>query len=425
MSTPKRSMRLGLVLGGTGCHRADGRHPAVPADGDMDFKHLVRGAQVSEDAKLDFIFLGDVAAVANLSQPRMDRQREPDHVKLDPLTSAAALAAVTQRIGLVATASTSLSHPFALARRLASIDHLSQGRAGWNLLTSATPDENRNYSLDGVLDPARRYERAREFLAVVQGLFDGWEPGAFVRDRASGVYMDPTKMHRLLHAGPHFKVRGPSDVDRPPQGALPIITDVTSEDDQDLAAEAADVVFGGQPGLEGARALRRSIRARAEYYGRTPESLHVMPCIMPTVGRTQAAAEDLFAALQDRMHPDVGDAMGKPDHYPGLRGPVLDAPVADAASRGAGHFGIVGTPTLIADTMEEWFTTGAADGFIIQPPYLPGGIDDLVRMVVPELQRRGLFRIEYEGATLRENLGRTPCAAWKTYQLTSARHPTI
>jgi FMN-dependent oxidoreductase (nitrilotriacetate monooxygenase family) len=430
MSKLKRLMRLGLVLGGTGWHQADWRHPVVPADGDMDFEHLRRCAQVSEQGKLDFIFLRDVAAVPNLSHPRMGRHREQGHVKLEALALAAALAAVTHRIGLVPTASTSLSHPFALARRLASIDHLSQGRAGWNLVTSATPDENRNYSLDGVLDSARRYERAREFLAVVQGLFDGWEPGAFLRDRASGVYMDPAKMHRLHHAGPHFTVRGPSDVDRPPQGALPIITDGTSDADQDLAAEVADVVFGGQPGIEGARALYSSIKARVEYYGRTSESLHVMPCIMPMVGHTQAEAEDRFAALQDRLHPEIVDATVKGDHYPEHRGdgpdaPVPDAPVPDAVSRGAVHFGIVGTPTLIANTMEEWFATGAADGFIIQPPYLPGGIEDFVRMVVPELQRRDLFRLEYEGATLRENLGRTPFAAWKSYQLRSARHPTI
>jgi FMN-dependent oxidoreductase (nitrilotriacetate monooxygenase family) len=318
------------------------------------------------------------------------------------------LAAVTRHIGLVTTASTSLNHPFALARRLASIDHLSQGRAGWNLVTTATRDENHNHSLDGGLDSASRYERAREFLAVVQGLFDGWEPGAFLRDRATGVYMDPAKMHRLHHAGPHFKVRGPSDVDRPPQGALPIISEATSEDDRDFAAEVADMVFGGRPSIEDARAHYSSIKARLAYYDRTPESLHMMPSIMPMIGRTQAEAEDLFATLQDRLHTDVIDEMIEGSCY------------AESV-----HFGIVGTPTLIADTMEEWFATGAADGFIIRLPYLSGGVEDFAHTVIPKLQRRGLFRIEYEGATLRENLGMTPVAAWKDFSARSVRDPAI
>jgi FMN-dependent oxidoreductase (nitrilotriacetate monooxygenase family) len=354
MSKLKRTMRLGLLLGGAGCHPAD-------------FRQLTRCATVSEEARLDFILLG-----------------EQGQMKLEPLTLAAALAAVTRHIGLVTTGSTSLNHPFALARRLASIDHLSQGRAGWNLVTTVTPDEKLNYSLDGSLDPASRYERAREFLAVVQGLFDGWEPGAFIRDRATGVYMDPAKMHRLNHAGPHFKVRGPSDVDRPPQGALPIISEASSDDDQDLAAEVADIVFGGQPSIEDARSHYSSMKARVAYHGRSPESLHMMPTIMPMIGRTQAEAEDLFATL---------------------------------------HTGIVGTPTLIADTMEEWFTTGAADGFVIQLPYFSGAVEDFVHAVIPELQRRGLFRIEYEAATLRGNLGMTPVAAPATPPRVMAGRP--
>jgi N-acetyl-S-(2-succino)cysteine monooxygenase len=359
MSKLKRTMRLGLLA----------------ADGDMDFKHLACRAKVCEEGKLDFIVLRGAAG---------------GHPGMEPLTLAAALAAVTRRIGLVATASTSLNHPFALARRLASIDHLSEGRAGWELATRATPDEQLNHSLDGVLDSASRYERAREFLAIVQGLFDGWEPGAFVRDRSTGVYMDSAKMHRLHHAGPHFKVRGPSDVDRPPQGALPIISEATSEDDQDFAAEVADMVFGSQVAIEDARVRYSSMKARLVYHGRTPESLLMMPSIMPVIGRTQAEAEDLFATLHD-------------------------APEAHA------HFGIVGTAKLIADAMEEWFATGAADGFIIQLPYLSGAGEDFVYAVIPELQRRGLFRVEYDGATLRGNLGMTPVAPWQSVLARSER----
>jgi alkanesulfonate monooxygenase SsuD/methylene tetrahydromethanopterin reductase-like flavin-dependent oxidoreductase (luciferase family) len=230
----------------------------------------------------------------------------------------------------------------------------------------------------------------------VQGLFDGWEPGAFLRNRGTGIYMDPAKMHRLHHAGPHFKVRGPIDVDRPPQGALPIVCECTSDGDQDFAAEVADIVWGGQPSIEKARAHYSSMKDRLAYHGRTPESLLMMASIMPMIGRTQAEAEDLFATLQSR-----------------LRTNVIGAPVPDAASRESAHFAIVGTPTLIADTMEEWFVTGAADGFVIQLPYLSGGLGDLTYSVIPELQRRGLFRIDYEGDTLREYLGMTPVAAWK------------
>ena len=444
MNIAARTMRLGLSLGSVGYHYAAWRHPSVPADGDMDFRHVARCAKIAEDGKLDFIFLADIAAVRNLDDPRVARHREQGHVKLEPLTLVAALAAVTSRIGLVPTVSTSFNHPFALARRLASIDHLSEGRAGWNLVTSTSPDEARNHSQEGASDSATRHARAREFAAVVQGLFDGWEPGAFPRDRASGVYMDLAKMHRLEHAGPHFRVRGPSDVDRPPQGALPIITAGTSDNAQELAAELADIVYAGQPTIEGARAYYASIKGRLPRHGRDADSLRMMPGIMPVIGRTQDEAEDLFASLQDRLHPEVAHGMLAINHFPDLRGHDLDAPmpdvpishehetagrepeltvalmerarrekltlrqVFDTVSRGFWHLGVVGTPSRIADTMEEWFTTAAADGFVVQPPLLPAGAESFVRLVVPELQRRGLFRTEYEGRTLRENLGLAP-----------------
>ncbi len=440
MSAPRR-MRLGLSLASVGYHYAAWRHPRVPAGGDMDFDHVARCARIGEAGKLDFVFFADVAAVRNLDDPRIAREREQGHVKLEPLTLLAALAAVTSRIGLVATASTSFQHPFHLARRLASIDHLSEGRAGWNLVTSTSPDEARNYGQAEAEDSATRHAKARECLAVVQGLFDSWEHDAFPRDRASGVYMDRSKMHRLNHAGAFFKVRGPSDVARPPQGALPIITAGASDNAQDLAAEVADVVYGGQPSLEGARAYYASVKARLPRYGRSADSLCMMPGIMPVIGRTQGEADDLFGSLHDLLDPLVGCGMLAINHFPDLRGHDLDAPlppvamardhetagrepaltlalmeraqrekltlrqVFDVISRGFWHFGTVGTPASVADTMEEWFTTGAADGFMVQPPFLPGGAEDFVTLVVPELQRRGLFRTEYDGRTLRENLG--------------------
>lgn len=441
-------MKLGLSIGSVGYHYAAWRHPDVPADGDMDFAHMTRCAQIAEAGKLDFVFVADVAAVRNLDDPRIARHREQGHLKLEPLTLMSALAAVTERIGLVPTASTSFNHPFALARRLASLDHLSQGRAGWNLVTSTSPDEARNHGQVAAQDSDTRHNRAREFLAVVQSLFDSWEPGAFPRDRTTGHYMDPARMHRLNHDGDHFKVRGPSDVDRPPQGSLPILTAGTSPNAQDLAAEIADMVYAGQPTLEGAQAYYASVKSRLPRHGRTPDSLRMMPGIMPVIGRTRTEAEDLFADLQSRLHPEVAHGMLAINHFPDLRGHDLDAPLPDlamqaqhetagrepeltqalmnrarhenltlrglfdAVSRGFWHFGIVGTPTDIADSMEHWFATEAADGFIIQPPHLPAGAESFVHLVVPELQRRGLFRTEYEGATLRENLGLPP-APWR------------
>ena len=438
---PTRHMRLGLSLGSVGYHYAAWRYPGVPADGDMSFQHMAHCARIAEAGKFDFLFFADIAAVRNLDDPRIAREREQGHVKLEPLTLLAALAAVTSRVGLVTTASTSFHEPYALARRLASIDHLSEGRAGWNLVTSTSPDEARNFGQEQAQDSATRHERAREFLQVMQGLFESWEADAFPRDTGSGLYMDRTKMHRLNHAGRHFKVRGPLDVERPPQGALPVVTAGTSDNAQELAAEVADLVYGGQPTIEGARAYYTSVKARLPRHGRTADSLRMMPGIMPVIGRTQGEADDIFGRLQELLDPRVGLGMLAINHFPDLRGHDIDAPMPDVAmsrdhetagrepehtlalmerarrdkltirqvfdviSRGFWHFGMVGTPSRIADTMEEWFTTGAADGFIVQPPFLPQGAADFVAGVIPELQRRGLFRTEYEGRTLRENLG--------------------
>ncbi len=436
-----RKMRLGLSLASVGYHYAAWRYPGVPADGDMDFDHMARCARIGEAGKFDFAFFADVAAVRNLDDPAIARHREQGHVKLEPLTLLAGLAAVTSRIGLVATASTSFQHPFHLARKLASIDHLSEGRAGWNLVTSTSPDEARNYGQAAAADSNTRHERARECLEVVRGLWTGWDADAFPRDRESGVYLDRDKMRRLNHKGRHFKVRGPMDVARPPQGTLPIVTAGASENAQDLAAEVADIVYGGQPTLEGARAYYASVKGRLPRFGRSADSLLMMPGIMPVIGRTQGEADDIFGRLQELLDPAVGLGMLAINHFPDLRGCDVDAPmpevtmnrahetagrepehtlalmdrarreklsirqVFDVISRGFWHFGLVGTPALVADTMEEWFTTGAADGFMVQPPYLPESAETFVATVIPELQRRGLFRTEYEGRTLRENLG--------------------
>jgi alkanesulfonate monooxygenase SsuD/methylene tetrahydromethanopterin reductase-like flavin-dependent oxidoreductase (luciferase family) len=297
-----RRMKLGLSLA------------SVSADSGMSFDQMARYAHIGEAGKFDFVF-----ATA--------RPQEQGHVQLDTLTLMAALAAVTSRVGLVAPGSAQTQDPFHLARKLASIDHLSEGRAGWSLVTSISPDEAQNFGLTETLDSQARYERAREFHDVVQRTFTSWDADAFPRDVASGVYLDRSKMHRLEHVGKYFKVRGPSDVARPPQSILPLVTTGMSATAQDFAAEAADIVHDGQSTIEGGRAEYTAVKARLPRYGRSADSLRVMP------------------------------------------------------------------------------GTGAADGVMILPPYLPSGAEDFVALVIPELQRRGLFRTEYEGRTLRENLG--------------------
>jgi N-acetyl-S-(2-succino)cysteine monooxygenase len=437
-------MKLGLSLASVGYHHAAWRNADVPADGDMSFAHMVRCAAIADAGKFDFVLVGDETAVSSLGDSRIASDREQGHVKLEPLTALAALAAVTSRIGLVVTASTSWQHPFHVARRLASIDHISEGRAGWNLVTDTNPDEAQNYTHAAALDSRTNHERAREFLCVVRGLFGSWERDAFPRDRASGIYMDRARLHRLEHRGQYFGVRGPMDVDRPPQGMLPIVTGGTSDNAQEFAAEVADLVYVGHPTLEDAQAYYCSVKARLPRYGRSRDSLRVLPGITPIVGSTQQAADDKFGMLQQKLHALVGFGTLMINSFPDLRDCDIDAPMPpiemsrehgiagskpaytlalmerarqqnltirqlfEIVSRGFPHFSVIGTPQSVADAMEEWFNADAADGFVLLPPYLPGSAEDFVTLVLPELRRRGLFRSEYEGHTLRENLGLPP-----------------
>ena len=437
----KRQMRLGLSVGNVGYHYGAWRHPDVPANGDMSFRHYLKCAQIAERGKLDFLFFADVAAVRNLDDPRIARHREQGQVKHEPTLLVSALAAATKHIGFLPTCSTSYHHPYNLGRRLASIDHISKGRLGWNLVTSTNADEARNFGQDKAADSDTRHARAREFAEVMHGLWDSWDDDAFLRDKESGVYFHRDKFHYLNHDGAHFKVRGPLDTARPPQGRLPIITAGASENAQELAAELADMVYAAQPNLDVARRYHDSVKGRLARYGRSAASLKVMVGIMPVIGRTQAEAQARFDELQALLDPSVSIGMMIINQFPDLTGYPLDEPVPSlnfarnttaasrnpvftlqlmekaraegmtlrqlfaAVSAGFWHLGVIGTPGRVADIMEEWFTGGAADGFIIQPPYLPGGAEDFIELVLPELQRRGLFRHDYEGRTLRENLG--------------------
>lgn len=437
-----RQMRLGLSIGNLGYHYAAWRLPDVPANGNHDLSHYLRCAEIAERGLMDFLFFADQAVVRDLDNPRIRRDLEQSHLKLEPTMICAALAAATERIGFMPTISTSFHQPYNLARRIASIDHISNGRIGWNLVTSTHPEEAENFNHAAPLDSETRHARAREFLEVVRGLCDSWDDDAFMRDKVSGQYFDRNKFHVLNHQGAHFRVQGPLDTARPPQGQLPIITAGASDNAQDLAAEIGDLVYSAHPALDLAQQYYASLKARLPKFGRPPEALRVMAGIMPIVGRTEAEAQAEFDRLQSLLDPRVGRGMLLINQFPDLSAYGMDdvlPPLAlkpqshvtasrsnevaermmaralaermtlrqllAAVSAGYWHLGVTGTGAMVADTMQQWFEEGACDGFIVQPPYLPGGAERFVDLVIPELQRRGLFRTEYAGWTLRENLG--------------------
>lgn len=437
MSTKKDRMKLGVFLPGIGHHVAAWRHPQAQADGGLNFTHYRNMARTAEHGKFDMIFLADDMAVWG------DHTRHPEAlsrsgqlVSFEPLTLLSALSVVTEHIGLVATASTTYNEPYHIARKYASLDYLSGGRAGWNVVTSMLEAEAKNFNREHHMEHALRYQRAREFVQVVMGLWDSWGDDAFVQDKETGVYVNLEKMHVLNHKGEHFEVRGPLNIARPLQGYPVIVQAGASKDGQDFAAQTAEVVFTAQSVLEEAQAFYRGLKSQLVRYGRFPDHLKIMPGVFPVVGRTEKEAREKYDQLQALVHPSVGLAqlsrlVGGVDlsGYP-LDGPLPDLPetnlqksrlklLQDLAKRenltirelylsiaGArGHRMILGTPEQIADQLEDWFIHEAADGFNIMPPYLPGGLDDFVELVIPVLQKRGLFRTEYEGCTLRENLG--------------------
>ncbi|MFW3166125.1 LLM class flavin-dependent oxidoreductase [Pseudomonas syringae pv. syringae] len=433
MSTTARQMKLGAFLMATGHHVAAWRHPEVPAHAGLDFKHYRHVARVAEAAKFDALFVADsVAAATGDIASRMARS---DH--FEPLTLLSALSAVTEHIGLIATATTTYNEPYHVARKFASLDHLSGGRAGWNLVTSDAAAEAQNFGRAEHVGHAERYSRAREFHQVVTGLWDSWADDAFTRDKASGEYYNPARLHVLNHQGEHFRVKGPLNVARSPQGQPVVVQAGSSEVGRDLAAQTAEVVFTAQTSLASAQAFYADLKDRLSAYGRAVDSLKIMPGVFIVVAETEALAKAKFESFQELVEPRVGVALlgrmlGNFDlsGYP-LDGPLPELPLTDSGQRsrqkllteladqenltlaqlgrriagGRGHYSLIGTPEQIADELQRWFEQGAADGFNVLVPHLPGGLEDVARLLVPELQRRGLFRTEYEGTTLRENLG--------------------
>lgn len=431
-----RKISLGAFIRGPGHHVAAWRHPDVPANPGLSFQHYADAARTAERGLFDMAFLADSLSARNGEQPIETFERTGHVVHFEPLTLLSALSAITSHIGLVATASTTYWEPFHLARLFASLDHLSNGRAGWNVVTSSDSAAAGNFSRESHLRHADRYDRAEEFVAVVKKLWDSWDDDAFIADKASGIAFDRKGVQAPNHVGKHFSVKGPLNVARPVQGHPVIVQAGSSDAGQDLAAQTAEVVFTAHQTLASAQRFYGDLKSRLAPYGRHADSLKIMPGIFPVVAATKAEAEDKFDKIQSLIDPVVGLALlsgllGGADltGYP-LDGPLPELESSDAvksrfalvsglasdrqltirelylAIAGArGHFQIVGTPVEIADTLEEWFTGAAADGFNIMPPIQPTGLTDFVDLVVPELQRRGLYRTRYEGQTLRENLG--------------------
>ncbi len=420
-------MHLGMILLGTGGHVAGWRLPEAQW-GSENVPLLRRIAATAERGKLDFLFLADAVNTGLDAHPGM-------MVRLEPLTLLGALAMVTDRIGLGATVSTTYSEPYNVARMLASVDHLSNGRAAWNVVTGSSPDAAANFSRDKHPPHSERYARAAEFLAVVQKLWDSWGDRAIVGDKASGRFADPGLLHVPDHKGAFFQVKGPLNISRPPQGHPVIMQAGASDAGRDFAAATAEVVFTAQSDLDEAVAFARDLRARCVVSGRPPNALRILPGINPVVGRTEAEAKDKIARLGELVDPVaalrvLSDRLGHDLSTYDLDAPVPDLPpsgmmqghavqlaslarrkhmtlreLRDYTAVSSGHRVLYGTAESIADDMEAWHRAGAADGFVVQVTHHPGPLDQFVDEVVPVLVRRGLFRAEYQGTTLRKHLG--------------------
>jgi FMN-dependent oxidoreductase (nitrilotriacetate monooxygenase family) len=426
-------MRLGLSMQGLGYHLAAWRLPHVDPAAHLRIDHYVRALKAAEAAKFDMVFFADGNAMRGVDRPEGSLALRSKTVEFEPLTLLAALAMHSSHIGLVATASTTYNEPWHIARKFASIDHLSGGRAAWNAVTSWSDLEARNFNRDQHPEHGPRYDRAREFVDVVTGLWDSWEPDAFLRDKAAGVFFDPAKMHVLDHRGPNFQVRGPLTVSTTPQGRPILIQAGSSEGGQELAAATADVVYCAPFDLAAGRRFYASVKGRLAKHGRRAADMLIMPGIVPYIGRTRAEGQAKLDRLNGLIAPQVGLSVIA-GWVGDLTGHDVDGPIPelDLSGRrssthhlvelarrenmsirglyeiiaaGNGSRPVAGSAMDLADEMEEWFTTGAADGFNIGVPYLPDGLDDFVTLVLPELRRRGLFRTEYEATTLRGHLG--------------------
>lgn len=426
----KKQIKLGVFLMGTGHHIASWRHPDVEADGNEDLKHFQNIARIAENAKLDMLFLSDGLSFNHLSHPA-------ELVRFEPTTLVASLSSVTEKIGFVATASTTYNEPFHIARKFSSLDHLNGGRSAWNIVTSYYQTEANNFNQSAHLDHSKRYDKATEFVEVVKGLWDSWDEDALIRDKKSGVFFHPEKLHTLDHNGKYYSVKGPLNSSRSPQGRPILVQAGSSDAGITLAAQTADVIFTAQQTLEEAQVFYKKVKQRVVEFGRSPDDVKIMPGVAPYIGQTIEEAYAKYDVLQQLITPDIGldflsEYLGGFDisKYD-LDGPLpADIPetngnqsrrqlLIDLAKREnltirelylrvagtRGHRLIFGTPEQIANQLEEWIVNEAADGFNLMFSHFPNSLEDFTSQVVPILQERGLFRTEYEGKTLRENLG--------------------
>ena len=427
-----KTLHLGAFMRPVGIHTAWWRYPGAQADANFNLKHLVSFIQTLERGCFDAFFMADHLAVLNM--PIEALRRSATVTSFEPLTLLSSLAMVTERIGLVATASTTFDEPYHIARRFASLDHISGGRAGWNIVTTSNPDAALNFGMTEHVEHDERYRRAHEFFDVVTGLWDSWADDAWLRDQDNGLFFDERRLHVLDHHGEHLHVRGPLNIARPIQGWPVIVQAGASEAGKDLAARTAEVIFGSSRTIEDARRFYADMQARLRDAGRAPDALKVLPGALVTVGRSTQEAVDRQALLDSLVHvesalPNLSLRLGVDASHFELDAPLPELPRTNASQSGqdalvaqgrresltvrqlaqrvSGYGGLkmVGTASEIADTMQDWLETEACDGFNIMFPTVPAGLNDFVDLVVPELQRRGIFRTAYQGTTLRDHLG--------------------
>ncbi|WP_337099855.1 LLM class flavin-dependent oxidoreductase [Paenibacillus sp. YIM B09110] len=424
----RKQLKLGAMLHGVGSSTSLWRHPDIPSDASVNFELYKSWVEKAEAGKFDLAFIADGLYINEKSIPHFLN-------RFEPLTILSALAAVSKRIGLVGTLSTSYSEPFTVARQFGSLDMISGGRAGWNIVTSPLEGSALNYSKKEHPDHSRRYRIATEYVEVTRGLWDSWEDDAFVRDKEAGVFFDPAKMHALNHEGEFFSVKGPLNIARSKQGQPVIFQAGASEVGKDYAAKQADAIFTGHETLEEAVAFYEDVKRRAAAFGRNPDNVLVFPGIGPVIGSTEEEAERKYQEVVDLVSPaNALLYLGRYFEHHDFSQYDLDAPFPELGELGRNSFQsttdkikqiakersltlrqvalsvatprpvFIGTPEQVADRVQQWFEAGAADGFMVGSS-VPHGLEDFIEHVVPILQERGLFRTEYEEETLRGNLG--------------------
>ncbi|WP_180007963.1 MULTISPECIES: LLM class flavin-dependent oxidoreductase [unclassified Acinetobacter] len=433
----KRQIKLGAFIPTTSQHVAGWRHPESRPQDHLNIDYAIELAKTAERGLFDAYFLADGLSVRWSSAVEGEKGLGDKGVGFEPVTLFAALSAVTQNIGFIATASTTYEDPYILARKFASLDHISKGRAAWNVVTTASADAAKNFNIQQHPEPKERYERADEFIEVTQKLWDSWEDDTFHYNKETGQFFDARKQHQPNHQGQYYQVLGALNVSRPPQGYPVIVQAGQSEDGRELAGKYAEVIFTAQQNLADAQAFYRDVKNRLVKYGRHADDLKIMPGVSIFVANTEQEAQEKYDFLNSLIHPEVGLSL-----LSALAGGInlakfdLDAPfpkIEDAdinfSSRqqmmidiarkhnfsirqlyqyiasARGHWTLIGTPEQVVDQLQEWFENDAADGFNVLPPTTPAGLNDFVDLIVPELQRRDLYRTAYEGTTLRENLG--------------------